>query len=135
MSREVEPTRRLLFVPSKHLAYLLVGGLFGLVGCQPQLWNTYSSPDNQHCLVVRSYPMLIALPGQGSDASGTVTLYTASGDRLHEADLDMMQHLGQVEWQGDRLSVGIGLDTVSWPLPQKQAATPAPADGCHLFQP
>lgn len=77
--------------------------------------------------------MLVAFPGQGSDASGTVTLYTARGDRLNEADLDMMQNLGQVEWQGDRILVDIGLDTVSWPLPQQQAATPIPADGCSLF--
>lgn len=97
---------------------LALGSLLSLFGCESPSIQTISSPNNQYCLVVRAYPMLFALPGQGSDAPGTITLYSASGEALSTSSLAMLQYLGNVEWQDNQVSIEIGLDTVIWPLPE-----------------
>jgi ankyrin repeat protein len=89
-----------------------------IVGWRPwgdlQLRRTSISPDGKYVVWVKAEPMLIAMPGQGSDAPGVMTLTDAAGKEINRKRIEMVQ-LADVQWAWDRVEVGAIPDT--WPLP------------------
>jgi uncharacterized protein len=105
------------------LRLLLIGGLLvsGLIGASTlffkplfnQVRSTSMSPDGRFKIVVKTVPMLVAMPGQGSDAPGTLYLYDAAGRELDRADFEMVQ-LVRIDWQTNQVAVGVA----NWDLPK-----------------
>lgn len=61
-------------------------------------YTRYTSPDKRYTIVVYRLPMLIAFPGQASDAPGIIVLYNAWHLPIRVTDLDMLQMLSPPEW-------------------------------------
>jgi hypothetical protein len=76
------------------------------------------SPDGKYNLVTFNMPMLIAFPGQGSDASGYVQLQDRSGKVLNEGYVEMVQIVYDAEWSGHEVQIGRGDGSYTWSLPQ-----------------
>lgn len=82
----------LVFAPTEHLRFI--------------------SPDKRHTLIVYRYPRLYAMPGQGSDAPGFVTLIDRNGKELARRELEMVQLVHNPEWLENRVRVRVIFD---WP--------------------
>ena len=96
------------------LAYVCSDG-----GTSYRYRTTFASPDGRHRLVIYSKPMLIAFPGQGSDAPGYVRLQDRSGHILGEGYVGMVHNAYEVEWEADKVSVGPhGDGSLTWELPR-----------------
>ncbi len=124
--------------PSSRLRSLLLLSITTfLTACQSYIRSTESSQNGQFCIVVRSYPMLIAMPGQGSDAPGEVNLYDMTGQKLESASLEMVQLFEGATWATNQVMVDLGLNVETWQLPQEQENQPdsrEPSDACTRFE-
>ena len=96
------------------LAYVWSGG-----GASYRYRTTFPSPDGRHKLVIYSRPMLMAFPGQGSDAPGYVQLQDRSGRVLEDGYVEMVQYAYEVEWRADEVDVGPrGDGSYTWKVPK-----------------
>ncbi|MCU0571315.1 MAG: ankyrin repeat domain-containing protein [Oculatellaceae cyanobacterium Prado106] len=95
---------------------LATGGLFYACNAffKPELRYTAVSPDGKYILAVMATPLLIGMPGQGSDAPAELYLYDAAGRKLDQASVSMVQNV-DLRWSSDRLQVAIAQDEI--PLP------------------
>jgi len=104
---------------------VLVGALIGaahVVGGLETRHSSHIHPSGQYQLVVyRSGMSLVAMPGQGSDAAGRVSLQDAQGRQLQSMDIDMVQMVDHVQWRDDSVWVMPG---VVWPLPSVAHTAP-----------
>ncbi|MEM1198170.1 MAG: hypothetical protein AAGI06_02565 [Pseudomonadota bacterium] len=80
----------------------------------PSEYARFKSPDGRFELVVYRQPVLFAMPGQGSDAPGTVVLQTSAGEELQRTPVSMVQLVSEPRWDEDKVSVKLLLD---WALP------------------
>lgn len=80
----------------------------------PTEYARYKSPDGRFELVFYRHPMLFAMPGQGSDAPGTIVLLTSAGRELQRTPVSMVQLVTEPRWGED--SVGMKL-LFDWTLP------------------
>ena len=79
-------------------------------------YRSYLSPDGRFKMVVYRLPMLVAMPGQSSDAPGFVRLYDQrSGRILQQKDVEMVQNIDQFEWSPTNLYIKLFAD---WSLPK-----------------
>ncbi|MCP5081271.1 MAG: hypothetical protein GY948_06190 [Alphaproteobacteria bacterium] len=76
----------------------------------------FKSPDGRHEVVVYRHPMLFAMPGQGSDAPGTIVLLNQAGRELKRTSVGMVQLISDPRWDED--TVGMKL-LFKWKLPAK----------------
>jgi Ankyrin repeats (3 copies)/Ankyrin repeats (many copies) len=81
---------------------------------KPELRSTSISPDGKHIVSVLASPMLFAMPGGGSDASGEMKLMDAAGQELNRRNIEMIQ-LAAITWSKDSVTVGMMPET--WTLP------------------
>ena len=84
--------------------------------------SRFQSPDGRHLLVVYRHPMLFTMPGQGSDAPGTVVLQDANGRELNRTPISMVQLISDPRWREDAVSMKLLFD---WKLPQYREAASA----------
>ena len=78
-------------------------------------YRSFPSPDGRYRIVVfrRSvFPGM--MPGQASDAPGTVRLYDHQGEVLREARVEMVQLVDRVDWEPHEVTIGLVAD---WNLP------------------
>lgn len=80
-------------------------------------YRRFSSPNGDFVLIVYRYPSLVAMPGQGGDASGFVRLSTKSGRVLHEKSVDMVNTVDTPEWTTTNVWVKL---FAHWELPQSR---------------
>ena len=80
----------------------------------PSEYARFKSPDGRFELVVYRQPMLFAMPGQGSDAPGTIVLQTSDGEELQRAPVTMVQQVSNPRWAEDKVSMKLLFD---WKLP------------------
>jgi hypothetical protein len=79
-------------------------------------YRSYMSPDGRFKMVVYRLPMLVAMPGQSSDAPGFVRLYDQrSGRILQQKDVEMVQDIDRFEWSPTNLYIDLFAD---WSLPK-----------------
>ncbi len=78
-------------------------------------YHSEHSPDGRFSMVVYRIPMLWAMPGSASDAPGFIRLLDSTGHTLQQADVDMVQNVGPIEWSSNRVHVDF---VGEWPLPQ-----------------
>ncbi|NNF80558.1 MAG: hypothetical protein HKN05_21245 [Rhizobiales bacterium] len=76
----------------------------------------FKSPNGRHEVVVYRHPMLFAMPGQGSDAPGTIVLLNREGRELKRTSVGMVQLISDPRW-GDE-TVGMKL-LFQWKLSAK----------------
>jgi hypothetical protein len=80
----------------------------------------FRSPDGRYAVVLTAdpRPRPFALPGQGSDRPGAVTLVAADGRRLWTAPVELVSAIGatSVRFHADSVSV---VGVVDWPLPDR----------------
>jgi hypothetical protein len=76
-------------------------------------YKIYSSPDGKYTLVVYRIPLLIAMPGGGSDASGYVRIYDAKGKVLCDQEVSLVRDIKNPEWR-DRRVIAQGVDCRLW---------------------
>jgi len=81
-----------------------------------QYHSTVQSPDARHKIVVYRVPMLVAMPGQGSDAPCYIQLQTKSGKILNEGYMEMILLMDPIEWNKDSVSIGRGDGSYDWKL-------------------
>lgn len=74
----------------------------------------YASPDGRYELVVYRHPRLFAMPGQGSDAPGTVVLQTKDGQELKRTPVAMVQLVSEPRWGEDKVAMKLLFE---WTLP------------------
>lgn len=77
-------------------------------------YKRYTSPDGTYSFVVYRIPLLIAMPGGGSDASGYVRVYDAKGKLLCQQDVDFVRDVGKPEWSDRRVIAGRKIDCQLW---------------------
>jgi ankyrin repeat protein len=82
---------------------------------QPKLRSTHSSPDGRFKVEIFTDPVLFAMPGQGSDASGMVYLYDTTGQKIAQKSFPMLQ-LVQLNWTEDELDLGLGVGMIDLPV-------------------
>ena len=70
----------------------------------------FASPDGRHELIVFRHPRLYAMPGQGSDAPGTVVLVDAAGRELERTSIAMVQLISEPVWSARRVRMKLLLD-------------------------
>jgi len=80
----------------------------------PKVYWTDESPDGRYQIVVYRIPMMMAMPGQGSDASGYILLMDSSGRVLEGTNVGMVSIVEQPEWSQDRVYIKLMAD---WELP------------------
>ena len=78
-------------------------------------YGRFQSPDGRHQVVVYRHPMLFAMPGQGSDAPGTVILLDKAGQELKRTSVGMVQLVSAPRWSADAVSMKL---LFNWDLPQ-----------------
>jgi hypothetical protein len=93
----------------------LIGIFVAGCGIESEVYARSQSPDGRFEIVVYRNPMLITLPGQGSDASGYIELYDAAGNVLQSTNVDMVQNFGGVEWEDAHVSIPL---IAEWELPE-----------------
>ena len=74
----------------------------------------FKSPDERYEVVVYRHPMLLALPGQGSDAPGTIVLLDAAGRELQSTSVGMVQQVSEPRWSEDAVAMKL---LFRWKLP------------------
>ena len=77
--------------------------------------RSWESPDSAYTVTLFRHPRLYAMPGQGSDAPGTLTLTDANGNVLQRTRIEMVQIASDPEWSKDRVRMKLVFD---WPLHQ-----------------
>lgn len=75
----------------------------------------YMSPSGSYRVVVYRTPRRVAMPGQGSDAAGTVRLLDQNGKVLQEARVELLRELRPPEWETGRVRIPM---IAEWPLPE-----------------
>lgn len=82
----------------------------------PERYATHVRPDGKFSLVIfRKRSWLPSMPGQGSDSPGEVQLLDGNQKILQRVDVDMVQHIENVEWMDKRVVIKLVAD---WPLPE-----------------
>ncbi len=76
----------------------------------PSEYARFKSPDGRFELIVYRRPMLFAMPGQGSDAPGTIVLQTSAGEELRRAPVSMLQLVSEPRWGEDKVSMKLLFD-------------------------
>ena len=106
---------------------LLIAGLIGALPlaawvsfhyyrrASAEQYHTEHSPDGRFSVVVYRIPMIWATPGSASDAPGCIRLLDSTGHTLQQADVEMVQNAGPIEWSSTSVYV---TSVVEWPLPQ-----------------
>lgn len=90
------------------LAYTFRRPLFGT------FHSSIQNPEKTYRLEIYSYPMLLAMPGQGSDASGFVYLRRLSdGVVIQSCDVEMIQQATQPRWTSSTVEIKL---IAEWPL-------------------
>ena len=84
--------------------YALVASCFVNVDCSEPVLSSLS-PEGTDSLAVCRRPMLIAMPGQGSDAAGWIVLRDAAAFITGISDLSMVQNASEPEWSADRVDM------------------------------
>ena len=80
-------------------------------------YREFTSPDNQYLIVVNRQPEAFTMPGQSSDAPGTVVLMRkVDGLELRRAKVEMVQMIDRVEWHPNHVNIGL---FAVWPLPSE----------------
>jgi hypothetical protein len=89
-------------------------GLLGLVACSLAIllptgeYDRVSSPDGRHFAVAR-YPLwrvcFPMMPGSGSDKSGTIAIYTASGESCGNIPVEMVSFIRDLTWETNKVSL------------------------------
>ncbi|MEM8687261.1 MAG: hypothetical protein AAGF81_08030, partial [Pseudomonadota bacterium] len=64
----------------------------------------FKSPDGRFELVVYRHPVLFAMPGQGSDAPGTIVLQTSGGKHLQSTPVSMVQLVSEPRWETETVA-------------------------------
>jgi hypothetical protein len=83
-------------------------------GCSRETeYRRFDSPDGAYHVSVYRRSVAAAMPGQSGDAPGTVRLHDKAGRVLQEAEVDMVQRVDRVEWDGNTVHVKLVAD---WPL-------------------
>jgi len=79
-------------------------------------YRTFLSPDGRFKVVVfRSRQLFGTMPGQASDAPGTVCLYaTGTGKLLEKTRIEMVQLVDVVTWSSTNVDIKLVAD---WKLP------------------
>ena len=77
-------------------------------------YGRFKSPDGRHEVVVYRHPMVFAMPGQGSDAPGTIILLTQKGRELQRTPVGMVQMISTPRWEEGRVAMKLLFD---WKLP------------------
>jgi hypothetical protein len=110
--------------PTWQKIVLVVVGISALIAFGLHAWyrssageyRSYLSPDGRFKMVVYRLPMLVAMPGQSSDAPGFVRLYDQrSGRILQQKDVEMVQDIDRFEWSPTNLYIDLFAD---WSLPK-----------------
>jgi hypothetical protein len=97
------------------VSVLIAFGLHALYRSSATEYRSYLSPDGRFKMVVFRLPMLMAMPGQSSDAPGFVRLYDQrSGRILQQKEVEMVQNIDQFEWSPTNLYIKLFAD---WRLP------------------
>lgn len=65
----------------------------------------FKSPDGCYELVVFRHPTMLAMPGQASDAPGTILLTTAEGRELERTSVSKVQLVSTPRWEKDKVSM------------------------------
>ena len=112
MSRPLASRRTVLIT----LAVLAVfaGGLAWQLLPGRQVSRVWVSPDGAHTLTLYRHPRLYAMPGQGSDAPGTLVLTDDTGRIVNRTRIDMVQNASDPVWQDGRVRMKLIFD---WELP------------------
>ncbi len=84
--------------------YALVASCFVNVDCSEPVLSSLS-PEGTDSLAVCRRPMLLAMPGQGSDAAGWVVVRDAAAFITGITDLSMVQNASEPEWSTDRVDM------------------------------
>jgi hypothetical protein len=78
-------------------------------------YAVYTSPSGSYRVVVYRTPRRVAMPGQGSDAAGTVRLLDQSGKVLQETRFELLRELRPPEWEPGRVRIPL---IAEWLLPE-----------------
>lgn len=89
---------------------IVVGGYLLWFLNQSEYYQSWQSPDGRHTITVWRHPRLFAMPGQGSDAPGTVTLTNRSGTKLNSTSIAMVQLASAPRWGDKRVSMKLIFD-------------------------
>ena len=84
---------------------LLIGGFLLWFFNQRDVVQSWQSPDGSYTVTVWRHPRLYAMPGQGSDAPGTVTLTDRSGRVVQSVPIAMVQLASKPRWEGRKVSM------------------------------
>ena len=85
-------------------AYALVASCFVNVDCSEPVLSSLS-PEGTDSLAVCRRPMLIAMPGQGSDAPGWIVLRDERAFITGITDMSMVQNASEPEWSPQRVDM------------------------------
>jgi hypothetical protein len=80
----------------------------------PVIDAVYPSPDAAYRVVVYRIPQRVAMPGQGSDARGTLQLVDRDGKVLQETPVALLREVRPPEWQSKSVRIPM---IAEWPLP------------------
>lgn len=86
------------------IAYALVGSSMVNVDCKEPVFSSVS-PEGTDSLSVCRRPMLIAMPGQSSDAPGWLVMRDKRAYITGIIDLSMVQNASEPEWSADRVDM------------------------------
>jgi hypothetical protein len=86
------------------IAYALVASCFVDVDCSEPVLSSLS-PEGTDSLAVCRRPMLIAMPGQGSDTSGWVVLRDGRALITGITEVSMVQSASEPEWSPERVEI------------------------------
>lgn len=116
-AKKASTAKRLLLIAELICALPLAAGvsLHLYRRASAEQYHTEHSPDGRFSVVVYRIPMLWAMPGSASDAPGYIRLLDSTGHTLQQADVEMVQNAGPIEWSSNRVYVA---SVGEWPLPQ-----------------
>ncbi len=112
----MKPKRIIILISSLALVVLVVSLLYlGRGRFREQEYRSFPSPDGKYRVVVfRESTFPGVMPGQSGDSPGLVRLYDRDGHVLHQAKVQMVQLVDQVDWESHRVVIKFVAD---WDLP------------------
>ena len=107
--------RRWLALAALLCAVIIAAGAIAYASLRPSEYATFTRPDgNYRVVVLRRTVWPSMMPGQSGDAPGTVQLQDRRGKVLHQADVEMVQLVDQVEWSDRKVEIKL---VAEWDLP------------------